>query len=247
MREGRLAGQVAVVTGSTSGIGEAVARQFAAEGASIVINSSQSESEGNRIAGELPSALYVRGDISDPTACERIISAAVAAFGTIDVLVNNAGTTEFIPHTDLDAVTDEIWSRILDVNVLGTWRLSKLAVPVMRNSGRGSIINISSIAGIRAVGSSIPYAVSKAAINHLTMLMARAVGPEIRVNAVAPGPIETPWTADWDEMHADVRKRAPLQRSGLPNEVADACLSLLLSEFVTGQVLVVDGGLSIVS
>ena len=243
MSDGRLSGKVAVVTGSTGGIGEAIARRFSAEGASVVINSVRSVGRGNAIAGELPNALYVQGDISNAADCDQIMSETVAAFGTLDILVNNAGTTEMIPHADLDAATDEIWTRILDVNVVGTWRMSRLAMPLLRVGG-GSIINITSVAGQRALGSSIPYSVSKAALNHLTMLMSRAVGPEVRVNAIAPGLIDTPWTKDWDVIRESVQKSAPMRRSGVPGDVAEACLGLAVSEYITGQVLTVDGGLS---
>lgn len=243
---GRLAGKVAVVTGSTSGIGEAVARRFAAEGCSVVVNSSSSVSAGNAIASALPDSLYIQGDISKASDCEKLIAATVARYGKLDILVNNAGTTEVIPHDDLDGATDEIWTRILDVNVVGTWRLSKIAMPHLAESGAGAIVNITSIAGIRPIGSSIPYAVSKAALNHMTTLLARVVGPDVRVNAVAPGLIDTPWTEDWDDLRTNVQRRAPAQRSGKPDEVAEACVHMALAEYMTGQVVAVDGGLTIV-
>lgn len=246
MSDERLAGKVAVVTGSTSGIGEAIARRFVSEGAAVVINSSRSVDRGKALAGELEDALYVQGDIANEEDCDRIISETVAAFDTIDILVNNAGTTEVIPHGDLEAATDDIWRRILDVNLVGTWRMSKFAMPHLRTAG-GSIINITSIAGLRPRGSSIPYAVSKAALNHLTLLLARAVGPEVRVNAVAPGLIDTPWTEDWDEVRESVQDIAPLRRSGVPGDIAEACVSFALSAYITGQVLAVDGGLTTVS
>lgn len=241
-----LTDRVAIVTGSTSGIGEAIARRLAAEGASLVINSVRSVGEGTRIAGELERALYVQGDIADPEDCERIIAAATAAYGRLDILVNNAGTTEVIPHADLEAATDEVWRRIFEVNVLGTWRMCRLAVPVMRESGGGSILTITSVAGRRALGSSIPYGSSKAALDHMTVLLARAVGPDVRVNAVAPGLIDTPWTQDWDTIRESVQRAAPLRRSGLPDDIAEACVGVLRSEYLTGQVVAVDGGLGIV-
>jgi ketoreductase RED2 len=246
MQNKTLTGKTVLVTGSSSGIGEAVARRFAQDGASVVINSARSVEPGRAVADSLPGATYVQGDISDADDCERIIAQTVSQFGRLDVLINNAGTTEVIPHADLEAVTDELWHRILDVNVIGTWRMSKLAVPALKTAN-GSIINISSVAGVRAMGSSIPYSVSKAAINHLTVLLAKVVGPEIRVNAVAPGLIDTPWTETWDKLRSGVVAAAPLQRSGLPDDVAEACLGLTRSTYVTGQVLVVDGGITIVS
>jgi ketoreductase RED2 len=146
-----------------------------------------------------------------------------------------------IAHADLDAVGDGDWTRILGTNLLGTWYVSRAAAPRLRET-RGSILNITSIAGLRPTGSSIPYAVSKAAINHLTLLLANVLGPEVRVNALAPGLIRTPWTADWAAAHAAIAQRAPLGRSGEPSEIAEAAAGLLRSSYVTGAVLIADGG-----
>ncbi len=239
---GALDGRVAIVTGSSSGIGEAVARSFAAEGAGVVVNSSASVDTGKQVAASLADALYVQGDVSSDSDCHRLVDAAVERWGRVDILVNNAGTTKVIPHGDLDAVTDDVWRRILDVNVLGTWHMTRAAVPHLKASGHGSVVNITSIAGLRPTGSSIPYAVSKAGLNHMTLLLANVLGPEIRVNAVAPGLVDTPWTADWDEIRQRVTQTAPLRRSGQPADIAEACLGLVTSGYVTGQVLAVDGG-----
>jgi ketoreductase RED2 len=176
---------------------------------------------------------------------ERLVDAAVGHYGRLDIVVNNAGTTAVIPHADLDAATPEIWETILRVNVIGPWNVVRAAAPHLRASGDGVILNITSLAGVRPVGSSIPYAVSKAALNHLTVLLANVLGPEIRVHAVAPGLIDTPWTEGWDEVRAAVRERAPLQRSGTPGDVADACVGLISARYATGQVLVVDGGVAL--
>ena len=208
----RLEGKVALITGSSSGIGESTARQLSELGVSVVVNSSSSVEAGEKLAAELPSAAYVQADISDEGACKRMIEASVERFGRLDILVNNAGYTQVIPHADLEAVSDEVFRRILDVNVLGTWYMTRAAIPHLRQSDDGVVINVTSIAGIREVGSSIPYAVSKAALNHMTRLVAKVSGP-VRVNAVAPGLVKTPWTADWDAMHAAVAQTAPLGRS----------------------------------
>jgi ketoreductase RED2 len=235
--------KVVLVTGSSSGIGAAIARAFAAEGARVVVNSSSSVSAGEELAAELPDAIYVQADISDPQQARALVDASLQRWGRLDVLVNNAGTTVRIDHNDIDAVTPEVWHRILDVNVVGTWLVTQAAVPALRDSGQGCIVNITSLAGVRPTGSSIPYATSKAALNHLTHLLANVLGPAIRVNAIAPGRIDTPWTAAWDDVRAVVRSMAPLQRSGQPEDVAAACLGLVRAPYVTGQVLVVDGGL----
>lgn len=239
---GALAGKVCIVTGSSSGIGEATARLFAAEGASVVVNSVTSVTAGEALAAELPDAMYVQADVADESQAKRLIEATIERWGRLDVLVNNAGTTKVIPHDDLDAVTDEVWHRILDVNVIGTWYVTRAAVPFLRADGGGNIINVTSLAGVRPVGSSIPYAVSKAAENHMTLLLAKVLGPEIRVNAIAPGLVDTPWTQDWDVVRAGVQAMAPLRRSGLPSDVAHMCLWIATASYATGDVVLVDGG-----
>jgi ketoreductase RED2 len=238
-----LGGKVALVTGSSSGIGAATARLLAAHGATVVVNSATSVAPGEALAAELPGATYLQADIADEAAARGLIDAAVDRHGRLDVLVNNAGTTEVIPHHDIDAVTSEIWRRILDVNVIGTWNVTAAALPHLRASGDGSVVNVTSLAGVRPTGSSIPYAASKAALNHLTLLLANVSGPEVRVNAVAPGLVDTPWTADWDEVRAAVNARAPLGRTATAEDVAAAVLGLLANRYQTGDVVLVDGGL----
>jgi ketoreductase RED2 len=237
-------GRVVVVTGSSSGIGEAVARAFAAAGASILVNSSSSVPAGEAVAASLPDACYVQADIAGGRDAQRLVDAAMERWGRIDTLVNNAGTTEVIDHHDLAAADVDVWRRIFEVNVFGTWAVTVACAPALRDS-QGSVVNISSIAGLRPTGSSIPYAASKAAVNHLTVLLAKVMGPEVRVNAVAPGLIDTPWTADWDVVRGFVRAVAPLRRSGVPGDVAGLVLALAAAPYVTGQVLAVDGGLTI--
>ena len=239
----QLEGKVAIVTGSSSGIGAAIARRFAAEGAGVLVNSSTSVEAGESLAAELGDAVYVQGDVRVEEDCTALVAAATQRWGRLDIVVNNAGWTQVIPHDDLAAVTDEVWHRILDTNVLGAWYLTRAAADALRAGGDGCVVNISSLAGVRVAGSSIPYAVSKAALNHMTRLLAAVLGPEIRVNALAPGLIDTPWTEDWDDMRDYISARAPLQRSGSPEDVADACIALVLSRYVTGDVLVADGGM----
>jgi ketoreductase RED2 len=235
---------VALVTGSSSGIGEAIARAFAGIGAGVVVNSARSVDEGEAVAASLPDACYVQGDITDPDAPARMVEAALARWGRIDTLVNNAGVTALIPHQDLEAASVDVWRRIFEVNVFGTWSMSLAALPALRQT-RGSVINVASVAGLRPTGSSIPYAASKAALNHLTVLLAKVVGPEVRVNAVAPGLIDTPWTADWDLVRQAVQEAAPLKRTGQPGDVAEVVLSLARFSYVTGQIVAIDGGLTI--
>ena len=240
-----LTGQVALVTGSSSGIGAACARELAAAGMRVVVNSSSSVAAGSALAHELPEAIYVQADIADSGQARSLVDQAAERWGRLDLVVNNAGTTVRIDHADIDAVTDETWARILGVNVVGTWSVIRAAVPALRATGGGSIINVTSLAGVRPTGSSIPYAVSKAALNHMTSLLAAALGPEIRVNAVAPGLVDTPWTAEWDDVRGLVQAMAPLRRSGKPVEVAETVLSLARAEYITGEIVVVDGGLQL--
>lgn len=232
--------RVALVTGSSSGIGAATARRLSAEGFAVIVNSATSVSAGQTLASTLPIATYIQADVANPADAQRLIDEAIQTYGRLDVLVNNAGTTASIPHADLAAATPEVWQRILAVNVIGTWQVTTAAAKAM--TAGSHIINITSTAGSRPVGSSIPYAASKAALNHMTRLLANALGPDIQVNAVAPGLIETPWTADFTETAAVVRGLAPLRRVGQPDEVAATILGLINSPYLTGEVVHVDGG-----
>jgi len=242
-----LAGRVVLVTGSSSGIGEAIAHRCSALGASVVVNSSSSVEAGERVAAELPGeAMYVRADISDPDQADGLIEATIERFGQLDVLVNNAGWTKVIDHRDIDALTDEIFRKTFEVNVFGTWGLTKAAIPHLRKVDDGNIINITSIAAVRPIGSSIAYSMSKAALNQMTVLLAKSYGP-IRVNAVAPGLVATPWTSDWHALHASVAARAPVPRSATPDDVAEATLALIRNRYTTGNIMVVDGGTTLVT
>ncbi|PYC83780.1 polyketide synthase [Streptomyces tateyamensis] len=242
MTETAATGPVALVTGSSSGIGEAVARRLAAAGYRVVVNSARSVAAGQAVAAELPGAVYLQGDVADPQQARELVERTVEQLGRLDLLVNNAGTTRIIPHGDLAAADGEVWREILDVNVIGTWQVTTAAVPHLEATGQGAIVNISSIAGCRPAGSSVPYAVSKAAINHMTRLLAASLGPAVRVNAVAPGLIDTPWTADFTEPRKWVSTQAPLQRVGTTEDVAEAVLALARAAYTTGEVLLVDGG-----
>lgn len=239
-----MAGRVVLVTGSTSGIGAATARRFAEEGDSVVYNSVRSIDEGQRLATATENAHYIQGDIANGDDCLRLVAEVLERYGQLDVLVNNAGTTKVIPHADLNAATIDVWREIFEVNVFGTWMLSVAAMDALR-AAKGSIINVTSLAGVRPTGSSIPYAASKAALNHVTALLAKVVGPDVRVNAVAPGLVDTPWTAEWDAVREFVSAVAPLQRSGTPADIANVIVALASTPYVTGQVVVADGGLGL--
>ncbi len=237
-------GKVAIVTGSSSGIGEAIAQRLAALGARVVVNSSSSVEAGETVAASLPSeSMYHRADISIQDESTGLIDATIDRFGQLDFLINNAGWTTQVPHHELDQLTDEIFTKTFEVNVFGTWWLTKAAIPHLRNSDDPNIVNITSIAGVRPVGSSMAYSMAKAALNQMTVLLAKSYGP-IRVNAVAPGLVATPWTSDWDAMHAAVAARAPIPRSATPDDCAEAVLGLIRNKYTTGEIFVVDGGLT---
>lgn len=236
--------RVVLVTGSTSGIGAATALRFADAGDTVVFNSARSVEAGEQLASQIPGSLYVQADIAKTDDCTRLINEVLERYGQLDVLVNNAGTTKMIPHYDLEAASVDVWREIFEVNVFGTWSLSVAAMVALR-AAKGCIVNVSSVAGVRPTGSSIPYAASKAAVNHMTALLAKVVGPDVRVNAVAPGMIDTPWTANWDTIRARVSDLAPLKRTGTPSDVADVIVALASTPYVTGQVVCVDGGISL--
>ncbi|MEU6881218.1 glucose 1-dehydrogenase [Streptomyces sp. NPDC046712] len=237
--------RVALVTGSSSGIGAAVARRLAGAGIRVVVNSARSVEAGKALAAELPDAVYVQADVSDQTQAAGLVAAAVKAYGRLDILVNCAGTTRFIPHDDLDAASPDVWRHLYDVNVIGVWQTITAAVPHLRANGAGCVVNISSQAGVRPGGSSIPYAVSKAAVNHMTKLLAKTLGPDVRVNAVAPGFVDTPWfdgVEGADEAKAHVAGAVPMRRVGRPEDIAGAVFDLTNASYITGEVLLVDGG-----
>lgn len=241
---GELTGTVAIVTGSSSGIGARTAERLSELGAAVVVNSSSSVEAGEALAASLPGeSLYVRADVSDPDQNRELLDRTVERFGHLDLLVNNAGWTSLVAHHDLDALTDEVFRRTFEVNVFGTWDLTKMAIPLLRDADDGHVVSITSVAGVRPVGSSIAYSMSKAALNQMTRLLAKSHGP-VRFNAVAPGLVETPWTEDWTAQHEGVRAMAPLHRSATPDDCAEAVLALVRNRYVTGQVLVVDGGLT---
>jgi ketoreductase RED2 len=241
-----LKGRVALVTGSSSGIGAAVARSLSAKGASVVVNSKSSVSAGEQVAGEIGGS-YRQADVADPAAARALVEWVVEGRGRLDVLVNNAGTTRVIPHADLDSATAEIWAEIYATNVIAPFVLTTAAAPHLKSApGGGVIVNIGSLAGVRPTGSSIPYAASKAALHHQTRLLAAVLGPEIRVNAVAPGLVDTPWTADWHDARAGIEAITPMHRTATPEDVAHLVLAQVTSTLVTGEVWVVDSGLQLV-
>jgi ketoreductase RED2 len=245
----KLSGKVAVVTGASKGIGAAIATHLAAEGAAVVVNYSTSKSGADRVVAEIAKkggkAVAVQANVAKQEDIRRLFAETKKAFGRLDILVNNAGWTARVPHADLEALTDDIFRKTFEVNVFGTWWLTKAAMPHLRKSPIGNIVTVTSIAGMRPIGSSIAYAMSKAALNHMTALLAKSCGP-VRVNAVAPGLVDTPWTSQWPDQHAAVAATTPMHRSATPEDCAEAVLGLIQSSYITGHVVVVDGGTSLV-
>lgn len=247
-------GRAAIVTGGGTGVGRATALELARRGCSVLVNYSKSRDDAEATAAEV-SALGVRGlavqaDVAEDDACRRMADTAAREFGRLDFLVANAGTTEFIPHHELDRLTPEIWNRVLGVNLVGPFQCARAVKAHMEASGGGAIVNTSSIAGTNGVGSSIPYCTSKAALNNLTLTLARVLAPAIRVNAVAPGFIRGRWLKEgygdnYEMLEQLASMRSLLKKVCDPEDVAAAILSFLSADLVTGQVLVVDGGLTI--
>lgn len=248
-------GKAAIVTGGGTGVGRATALALARGGCSVAINYSKSKEDAEATAHEVEAlgvrALAVQADVGDDAACRALVHRAVAEFGRLDVLVNNAGTTEFISHQNLDAVTDEAWERIMSVNLRGPFYCVRAARDALKASGNGAVVNVSSVAGLVGVGSSIPYCASKAALNNLTLTLARALAPEVRVNAVCPGFITGRWLKGglgdaYDAVLQYYSGKALLKKVCDPEDVAAAILSFISgSDLVTGQILTVDGGMTL--
>jgi NAD(P)-dependent dehydrogenase (short-subunit alcohol dehydrogenase family) len=235
--------KVALVTGSTSGIGEATVRRFAADGMTVVVHSRSSRDAGLALAEEL-GGTYLQADLEQEDQAAGLVPQVLATHGRLDVLVNNAGISWPVPHAELDGLSAADWRRLLEVNLIAPWLLCTAALPALRES-RGAIVNVTSHAGVRPKGSSIAYAATKAALNHVTKLLAAALGPEIRVNAVAPGLVDTPMTADWTEAQTLWKTLSPMRRPAQPADVANLIATLVTHEYLTGEVIMLDGGLNL--
>ncbi len=235
--------KVALVTGSVSGIGTGVARRLAADGFTVAVHSRVSRESGVALAAELGGS-YHQADLADDEAAQGLVPSVLAEHGRLDVLVNNAGISWPVPHAELDGLTAADWRRILDVNLIAPWLLCTAALPALRES-TGCVVNVTSHAGVRPKGSSIAYAASKAALNHVTKLLAAALGPEVRVNAVAPGLVDTPMTADWTDAQELWKTSSPMRRAAQPADVADLVSALVHNDYVTGEVVLLDGGLNL--
>ena len=240
--------KIALVTGGGVGAGRAIAFALANEGCHVAVNYSRSEAQAMATAEALREtgvrAMAVKGDVGDDAAVRSMVQQVADTLGGLNVLVNNAGATSFIPHGDMEAVQDDDWDKILAVNLKGPFYVIRAARPHLERDG-GVVVNISSVAGVYGVGSSVPYLASKAGLNTMTIALARALGPAIRINSIAPGFIDTRWWQVRDEYEAvkqGATERSPLKNVCQPEDVADLVMGLIRADLITGQVVVLDGG-----
>ena len=249
-----LAGSIIIVTGSATGLGSATAKLAASKGANVVINYTKSEAEAQETAAACRElgveALLCRADVSVDQDCRRMASEAVAKWGRIDGLVNNAGQSVFASSADLESLTAEDFLHVYSVNVVGAYQMIRAAAPHLKANGEGAIVNVSSISSITGAGSSIAYAASKGALNTMTVSLARALAPEVRVNAVLPGLFASRW---WIEGLGEERfhrlldqyvDAVPMKAAATPEAVAASVVWLLEgARFITGETIMIDSGM----
>ncbi|MEO8627207.1 MAG: SDR family oxidoreductase [Betaproteobacteria bacterium] len=250
----KLKGAVSIVTGSATGSGAACAVQLARKGSRVVVNYSRSEAEAKATLQACEQAgaeaILVRADVAIDSECKMLAQAAIDKWGRIDALINNAGITKYAAATDLGALDAEDFQRLYAVNVIGPYQMIRACAPTMQKQGGGSVVNISSVSGVIGIGSSTAYVASKGALNVMTLTLARALAPAIRVNAVLPGMIETRWHKDrfdaagYEKFKADYEKMVPLKKAASPDDVAEVAVWLLEGgDVVTGECIFVDSGM----
>ncbi len=244
---------VVIVTGSARGVGAATARMLAEKGYNVVINYSKSEGQAREVADTCRAfgveTLLCRADVADDESCRRMAAETVERWGRIDALINNAGTTKFCAHDDLEGLSGEDFFHIYGINVVGPYQMVRAVVPHMKEAGSGAIVNVASIAGVTGIGSSVAYAASKGALITMTLSLARVLGPEIRMNAVCPGFIQGNWLRQGmgDERYEATKqyweRTATLRMTATPETVAEAILYFITgAPLVTGETLILDGG-----
>lgn len=246
--------KVAIVTGSATGLGAAAARMLAQQGWAVVINYTKSRTEAEETEAECrklgADTLLVQADVADDADCRRMVQETINKWGRVDGLINNAGVSKFNTHANLDGVDKDDFLRIYAVNVVGAYQMVRAVAPHMKKQGRGSVVNISSVAGVMGIGSSVPYAASKGALNTMTLSLARALGPEIRVNAVCPGFIQSRWLrtglgeATYENVKKQQEENTPLRHAGTPEDMAEVAVWFITGAGnVTGEVLISDAGM----
>lgn len=247
-------GKRAIVTGGGTGLGAATAVGLARRGADVCVNFSSSSEAAEAVAEQCRAlgvdAFAVKANVGEDADCRSLVEAAVKRFGGVDVLVNNAGITKFANHGDLDALDAEDFQRLYKVNVIAAYQMIRAARPHLEATGKGSVVNVSSIAGVMGIGSSVAYAASKGALNTMTLSLARALAPAIRVNAVCPGYIGSGWFTKYqgeaveDRIAQQVAASTPLRVASMPEDIAETILFFAgpESRHVTGEFIIVDGG-----
>lgn len=249
-----LDGAVVIVTGSARGVGAATAELLAERGANVVINHTKSQAQAERVAEACKAAggdaLICQANVADDADCRRMADVAFSKWGRIDGLVNNAGATKFCAHGDLDGLDAADFQRVIGVNTVGPFQMIRAVAPHMKARGRGAVVNISSVAGTQAVGSSLAYIASKGGLNAMSIALARALGPEIKVNTVCPGFIEGDWLREgmgaerYDATKAHLEKATPLQSVNKPADVARTIVWLLSdAPNITGEIITIDAGM----
>ncbi|MED4956122.1 SDR family NAD(P)-dependent oxidoreductase [Paenibacillus macerans] len=238
--------KVVLVTGGGTGIGRATSLLLGERGAAVAVNYSRSAEEAEETVREIKQAggraFAIRADVSRDDEVREMVEQVVCQFGTIDYLVNNASITRYIAMNDLEAVTEEIWDDLLGVNVKGMFNCARAAAPYLREGKQGAIVNVGSVAGTTGKGSSLPYAVSKAAVHGLTKSLAHALAPEIRVCGIAPGAVATRWWEGKEEQMRSLITHLPLERISPPEEIAQLICAVLEQPSLTGQIITVDNG-----
>ena len=243
--------KVAIITGSASGIGAATAIELSKRGWSVLINYSKSKEKAEQIQKSCPDSILVQADTGEDADCRKLAKAALDKWGRIDALVNNAGTTKFVKHPDLDGLSADDFLRIYRVNVVGPFQMVRACAPALKHA-KGAVVNVSSVASQLGTGSSIAYGASKSALNAMTYSLARVLGPEVRVNAVCPGFVDTPWqsnalgAAGASKAAEHYSAMVPLKDYARPEDIAETIVWLIEgARQVTGEAIFVDGGLHI--
>ncbi len=249
----KLENAVVIVTGSSSGVGAATARLLASRGARVTINYSSSKAAAEAVAEECRGlggdAIVCQANVSDDENCRNLVAASLDKWGRVDALVNNAGTTKFVNHSNLAGLDKDDFFNIYGVNVVGPYQMCRAAESALKASGDGAIVNVSSIAGVRGVGSSIAYAASKGALITMTKSLARVMGPQVRVNCVCPGFIQGEWLKEglgedaYNRAKEAAESRAPLRRTCTAESVAESIVGFIDGQsIVTGEHIILDGG-----
>ena len=243
--------KTAIITGSASGIGAATAIELSRRGWNVVVNYSKSEAEAKKVAAQCKDAIAVQADVGEDADCRKLAQAALDKWGRIDALVNSAGTTKFVKHADLEGLSADDFLRIFRLNVVGPFQMVRACAPALK-ANKGAVVNVSSVAALLGTGSSVAYASSKAALNAMTFSLARSLAPEVRVNAVCPGYVDTPWQRNAlgeegaGKAAEHYAKMVPLKDYARPEDVAETIVWLIEgARQVTGETIFVDGGIHI--